>query len=61
MQESLYRNRKGSHFYGTEYDIWADFRPVGNTEKKNWAVKYATFEGVFYVFMGKKNEKINIF
>ena len=21
----------------------------------DWAVKYATFEGIFYVFMGKKN------
>ena len=30
----VYRNRKGSHFYGTEYDIWADIGPVGNTEKK---------------------------
>jgi hypothetical protein len=24
-----------SHFYGTEYEIWADFGPVGNTEKTN--------------------------
>ena len=24
----------GSHFYGTEHEIWADFGPVGNTEKK---------------------------
>ena len=23
-----------SHFYGTEYEIWAGFGPVGNTEKK---------------------------
>jgi hypothetical protein len=23
----------GSHFYGTEYEIWDDFGPVGNTEK----------------------------
>ena len=28
------RSRAGSHFYGTEYEIWADFGPVGNTEKK---------------------------
>jgi hypothetical protein len=44
----------GSHFYGTEYEIWADFGPVGNTGKI-WAGKYASFEGVFYVFIGKKN------
>ena len=24
----------GSYFYGTEYEIWGDFGPVGNTEKK---------------------------
>ena len=23
----------GRHFYGTEYEIWADFGLVGNTEK----------------------------
>jgi hypothetical protein len=22
------------HFYGTEYEIWADFELAGNTEKK---------------------------
>ena len=32
--KSLYRSRAGKHFYGTEYEIWADFGPVGNTEKK---------------------------
>ena len=31
----LYRSCAGSHFYGTEYEIWADFKPVGNTEKKD--------------------------
>ena len=31
--KSLYRSRAGSHFYGTEYEIWTDFGPVGNTEK----------------------------
>ena len=29
-------------FYGTEYKIWADFGPVGNTEKKR-AIKYVIF------------------
>jgi hypothetical protein len=32
--KSIYRSCGGSHFYGTEYEIWADFGPVGNTEKK---------------------------
>ena len=48
----IYRSRAGSHFYGTEYEIWADFGPVGNIKKKNWAVKYATFEGVSLCFHG---------
>ena len=38
------------------YEVWADLGPVGNTEKKIWAIKYSIFEGGFcYVFMGKKN------
>ena len=32
--KSLYRSHEESHFYGTEYEIWADFWPVGNTEKQ---------------------------
>ena len=32
--KSLYRSHAGSHFYGTEYEILADFGPVGYTEKK---------------------------
>ena len=36
-QKSLYRSCAGSHFYETEYEIWAGFVPVGNTAKKNWA------------------------
>ena len=31
--KSLYRSCTGSHFYGTEYEIWADFGLDGNTEK----------------------------
>ena len=41
------RSRKRRHFYGTEYEIWADFGPVGNTEKK-CTVKYANFKGVSF-------------
>ena len=33
LPKSLYRSCAGSHFYGTKYEIWADFGPVGNTEK----------------------------
>ena len=32
--KSVYRSHKRSHFYGREYEIWADFGPIGNTEKK---------------------------
>ena len=32
--KSLYRSCERSHFHGTEYEIWANFGPVGNTEKK---------------------------
>ena len=28
--KSLYRSPAESHFYGTEYEIWADFGPVLN-------------------------------
>ena len=31
---SLYRSHAGTHFYGTEYEFWADFWLVGNNEKK---------------------------
>ena len=31
--KSLYRSCAGRHFYGTEYVIWAGFRPVINTKK----------------------------
>ena len=61
MQESLYRNREGSHFYGTEYDIWADFWPVGNTEIK-LGRKVCCFEGIFVMFSWAKrnNNKNNL-
>ena len=32
-----------SHFFCTEYEIWADFGPVGNTEKKMLGQLRATF------------------
>ena len=50
LPKSLYRNRTGRHFYGTENEIWAGFRPVGNTEKKIGGWLWATFEGVFFMF-----------
>ena len=30
--EGTNRSRAGSHFYGTEYGVWTDFGPVGNTD-----------------------------
>ena len=32
--KALYRSHAGSHLYGTEYEIWADFGPIGNSKKK---------------------------
>ena len=49
--KSLYRSRVGSYFYGTEHEIWADFWPVGNTEKK-WAIKYAKGQLISKWFLG---------
>ena len=62
--KSLYRSRVGSYFYGTEYEIWADFWPVGNTEKK-WAIKYAKGQLISKWFFGssissKKQTKISL-
>ena len=54
--QSLYRSRAGSYFYGTEYDIWADFGPVGSTEKKVGLIMSNFLGQVFQVFMGKKNK-----
>ena len=52
--ESLYRSSAGSHFYGTEYEIWADFVPVGNTEKKIGADYEQLLRVFFHVFRGEK-------
>ena len=48
----------GRHFYGTENLIWAGFRPVGNTEKKNWADYEQHLSPVFPCFHGQKKVKI---
>ena len=52
--KSLYRSRAGRHFYGTENVIWADFGPVGNTEKKSLGRLWATFKDGFFMFLGAK-------
>ena len=51
----LYRSFAGSHFYGTEYEIWTDFGPVGNTEKKIGADYEQLLRPIFQVFVGQKN------
>ena len=44
LKQSHYiRSRVGNHFYGTEYEIWADFWLVGNTDKKNQAIFFFQF------------------
>ena len=40
--------------YGTEYEIWDDFGPVGNTEKNVLGRLGATFESSFFMFSGAK-------
>ena len=52
--KSLYRSHAGSHFYGTEYEILADFGPVGYTEKKFGLIMKDFWGRVFQVFVGKK-------
>ena len=59
--KSLYKSLAGSHFYGTEYEIWADFGPVGSKEKKIGAVKYASFVGVSFMFSCAQNVYLFIF
>ena len=50
-----YLARAGSYFYGTEYEIWADFGPVGSTEKKLGPIM-SNFWGQFFMFSwAKKN------
>ena len=41
-------------FYGTTIGIWAGFGPIGSTEKKGLGQLRATFEGVFFMFLGAK-------
>ena len=57
VPKSLHRSHSGSHFRGTEYEIWADFGPVGNTEKKLGADYEQLQRAFFSSFHGKKNQK----
>ena len=41
--KSLYRSRAGSHFYGTEYEIWADYEDF--------------FRAIFLCFQEQKKTK----
>jgi hypothetical protein len=54
--KSLYRSRAGSHFYGTEYEIWADFGPVGNTEKRVGGADYDQLLGAGFSFFQGQNK-----
>ena len=51
----LYRNFAGNHFYGTEYEIWADFGPVGNTEQIFGNIYDQLLRVLFSCFQGQKN------
>ena len=39
---------------GKTFEIWAGFRPVGNTEKKKLGRLWATFEEDFFMFSNAK-------
>jgi hypothetical protein len=43
-----------SHFYGTEFEIWAGFGPVGSTEKNIWG-DYEQLLGVDFSCFYKQN------
>ena len=42
-----------SNFYGTEIEIWAEFGPVGITEKKIWDDYEQLLRAVFSCFHGQ--------
>ena len=44
-----------SHFYVTEYEIWAGLVRLAKLKTLDWAIKYATFEGIFYVSSALKS------
>ena len=46
----LYRSRAWRLFFGTEYEIWADFGLVGSTEKKIGVDYEQFFRAVFFMF-----------
>ena len=43
-----------SNFHGTEIEIWADFGPVGNNEKKIGEDYEQLLRAVFSCFQGQK-------
>ena len=45
--------------YEAELEIRAGSGPVGSTEISDWAIKYATFEGIFVLFSWV-NEKFKV-
>ena len=45
-------------FYGTGIEIWAGFRPVGNTEKKIWADYEQLLRLVISCLHGQKKLKL---
>ena len=51
-------HQQSRRFYGTEYEIWADFGPVGYTEKKFWADYEQLLRPGFSCFHGQKIKKI---
>ena len=56
----MYISRALSYFYEAEFEIWAGLGPAGSIENFcNFAMKYPTFEGVFFhIFMDKTSTKL---
>ena len=53
-KKSSYRSCAGSHFYGIDNEIWADFGPVGNTEKKIRLIMSNFWGQFFFMFSWAK-------
>ena len=56
--KSLYRSHTGSHFYGTEYEIWADLGRSAIQSKKIWADYEQLLRVFFSSFHGQKMKYI---
>ena len=57
--KSLCISRAVNHFYGTEFEVWTGFRPVGSTAPPEQLL--ATFECNFLIFFLVKITLLKMF